>query len=135
MFGKVNLSLKNFEVATDYLDKCLTLALKYKHDDCIVYSLGALSQLALSKNNVDEGIRLAEDALEYLKKNVKTNHRELWNEAHIQLSQAYIKKQEYSRSLEMSQELLRSCKEMGDVEKENNCSKKHCRRLRGEIQL
>ena len=118
MFGKVNLSLKNYEVATDYLDKCLSMALKYKHDECIVHSLGAMSQLALANNDVDDGIRLAEKALDYLKKNVKTNHRDLWNEAHIQLSQAYIKKQEYSRSLEMSQELLRSCKEIGDVEKE-----------------
>lgn len=118
MFGKVYLSSKKYDTAKSYLNKSLSIAYQLQSDEGVVYSLGTLSQLYISINQIDEGTNYAEEALAYLNKNVKINHRELWNEAHLQLSQAYIKKQEYSRSLEMSQLLLRSCKEVADVEKE-----------------
>ena len=77
-----------------------------------------MSQLYLAKNEVDEAIKRAEEAQEYLKANVKSNHCDLWSEVQVNLSQAYIKKQDYSRSLQMSQDLLQSSRQLGDIEKE-----------------
>ncbi|MEK7254137.1 MAG: tetratricopeptide repeat protein, partial [Bacteroidota bacterium] len=77
-----------------------------------------LSQLFLAKNEVEQGVMFAEEGFRFLEDNVPNNHVALWAEVYLQLSQAYLKRQEYSRSLEMSQHLLQLSRQLGDVEKE-----------------
>lgn len=116
--GKIHLSLRNYEQAESLLQASLELARLENDPTGIVQSLSTLSQLSASKNEIEKAIQIAEEGLAFLQKNVKTNHLSLWNEVYLQLSQAYIKHQDYSLSLERSQQLLQSSRLAGDVEKE-----------------
>ena len=116
--GKIHLSLQNYEQAESLLEECLQLARNLKDIQGTVVALAALSQLQVAKNEIEKAIQIAEEGLELLQKNVKTNHIWLWAEIYLQLSQAYIKHKDYSLSLEMSQQLLQMSRTAGDVEKE-----------------
>ncbi|MEO1263834.1 MAG: ATP-binding protein [Bacteroidota bacterium] len=116
--GKLCFHQKQYEDAALNFTKSLTLSRKINDHQGIIKSFCQLSQLATAKNDIHAGISWAEEALAYLKYNIKENHKHLWCEVWLQLSQAYIKMQEYSKSLEMSQDLLAASKQIGDVEKE-----------------
>ena len=116
--GKLCFHQKNLPDAAQNFQKALSLAQQVNDLEGIVKSLCLLSQLATSDNNINDGIGWAEKALAYLKQKARDSHKHLWCEVWLQLSQAYIKKQEYSKSLEMSQDLLAASKKSGDVEKE-----------------
>lgn len=116
--GKIQLCLKNYQQADVCLNIGLELAKDLQNRQCYVQSLCSLSQSALEQGNIESSIQLAEKAMNYLNEHVQYNHVALWNEVRLQLSQAYINNKDYSQSLKMSQELLRSSKEVGDVEKE-----------------
>ncbi|HFA50196.1 MAG TPA: DUF2225 domain-containing protein [Bacteroidetes bacterium] len=116
--GRINMNYRNFEKAKCSLNKALAVAKELDNIYGITHAIGVSSRLAINQNEVDKGIQLAEEALDVVKKNVKSNHLDLWNEVYLHLSQAYIKKQDYSKSLEMSQELLRISRESKDIENE-----------------
>ncbi len=116
--GIIHTSLRDFVRAESCLRKALELARSSDNLDGQVLALAYLSKLFSEKKQVAQGIAFAEEALEFLKNRVKTNHAHLWAEAYLQLSRAYIRRQDYSRSLEMSQELLQISRSTGDVEKE-----------------
>lgn len=116
--GKIHLNLKNYEQAESLLKRSLELANEQKDLKGIVFSQATLSQLYASRNEMEKAVQIAEEGLNFLKKNVKTNHVPLWSEIYLALSQAYIKNKDYSLSLEMSQHLLQLSRSAGDVEKE-----------------
>ncbi len=116
--GKIHLNMKDISSA----EVCLQLSLQHATEandiDGIITSKCALSQLKLEQNDYKQAIQLAEEGLQFLNQHIKKNHSHLWSEVYLQLSQAYIKSRDYSRSLEMSQLLLQTSRKSGDVEKE-----------------
>ncbi len=116
--GEVHLYLKESGKAAHHLKRSLTVAQKAGDREGVIYALAALSQLSIAGNKAEEAIKWAEEALAHLAEYIKKNHRDLWAAVYLQLSQAYIKNQDYSRSLEISQQLIQLSRELGDIEKE-----------------
>jgi signal transduction histidine kinase len=116
--GKIHLNLGDFGYAERCFEKCKVEARQADNLDFTILSLAALGRLYLEKNELEAAVGQAEEALTLLKQHVRTNHLYLWSEVYQQLSQAYIRQQEYSKSLEMSQELLRFSRQSGEIEKE-----------------
>jgi signal transduction histidine kinase len=116
--GIIYLNQKNLSSASNFLNESLQLSKEARDIPRTVSSLCGLSQLSLEDSQFSEAIKLAEEGLQLLKTNIKKNHSNLWANVYLQLSQAYIKSRDYSRSLEMSQLLLEISQKAGDVEKE-----------------
>jgi len=81
----------------------------------IVESLVAKSEVFIIKNQFDEAIQLANQALEYVG---KIEHNLLKADVYNLLCKIYIKRQEYSYILKYCNEVLKISKEHGDIEKE-----------------
>ena len=116
--GKVHLNVKDYIRAKSALSQSLELASIQGEVEGVVMSLCHLSAVEMDRENFEESVQFAERALEFLKEKVPSNHLDLWGAVYLHLSQAYLKKQDYSCSLKMSQELLLISRRARDVEKE-----------------
>ncbi|MCB0519314.1 MAG: tetratricopeptide repeat protein [Lewinellaceae bacterium] len=116
--GKIYISLKDYRKAESCLKDSLALAKSSGDLDNTVISLAMLCQVQIGLNNLDQAEQLAKEGLDILKHRNENRLGSLWSEIYLQLSQVYIKKQDYTRSLEMSQSLLGLSRAAGDIEKE-----------------
>lgn len=113
-YGKIYLNQKKFHKAKTYFRSALSLSQKHQSLNQKILSWVLLSQTAIRENNFTEAEQLSTLALDESSGLPKTLIAEIFH----QFSQIYIKRQEYSRSLEYSQALLALSKEQGDIEKE-----------------
>ncbi len=118
IFGRLHVSLKNYANASKCLQACLDIAEELDDMSRMVLSKTAFCESYISEGKLGKAIELGEQTLEYLQTNASAIHLRLWSETYLQLSQAYIKNKDYSRSLEMSQQLLDVSRKAGDIEKE-----------------
>lgn len=116
--GKIHNNLQDVPKAKEILQQSLELALKNENLEYTVCNLNYLSRLSISTNQLDESLEYARRAYSHIQEVNTAEHLHLINETKLQLSQAYLKQQEYSKSLELSQEVLRSTKETGEIEME-----------------
>ena len=116
--GKIHFNLSEYEKAKLCLQASLQLAKKGDNLHCAVTNLNYLSHLAITTNEVEDGLRLSTEAYAYVEKKELAKFPSLVNQTKLQLSQAYLKQQEYSISLELSQEVLNWSRESGEIELE-----------------
>ncbi|HHM21030.1 MAG TPA: tetratricopeptide repeat protein, partial [Bacteroidetes bacterium] len=116
--GRIFINKKNFAKARQCLDEALALATQINNHEGVAGTMSLLSKLSILQNQVDQAVEWAQKALNWLEENIKTNHLQLWTDAWLYLSNAYLRKQDYSKSLEISQELLRGSRQGGHIEKE-----------------
>lgn len=84
----------------------------------IVLVLCAQSQAHIGNNSFNEALKVSEEAYQMMLDKGFDKKEDLLIELFFQLSQIYIKKQEYERSLEYTQSLLEIARRRKDVEKE-----------------
>lgn len=113
-YGKIYLNQKDLDKAKSYFKAALVLSQKHQLVDKKRLTWVHLSQTAIVENHFSEAENFATLALE----ESHSISRKLKAEIYHQFSQIYIKRQEYSRSLEYSQALLALSKEQHDIEKE-----------------
>jgi signal transduction histidine kinase/uncharacterized protein HemY len=116
--GKIQLNSKNYEASKQRFEEALRLAHKHEQFRLLAKAYSGLGQLALAQNNPNDTLSMAAQ-IEGILNDITSNAQTQIRAEMLQLySQAYILKQEYSRSLEKSQELLRVSRQLGDAEKE-----------------
>ncbi len=113
--GQFYLNTKDFKKCKACFEEALRLA---KTVDNQIYAHTGLAALCISNSDVPEALKHANAIETLLDGTAKANAPQLWAEMYQIYSQSYILQQEYSKSLEMSQELLRLAKLAGDAEKE-----------------
>ncbi len=97
--------------------KALSLSKEYNEIQYEVLSYCGLSQVAVEDNDFEKALKIANKALTKIQL-IHADRRPLIAEVYYLLSYIYIKKKEYSRSLEYSQALLTISTSLQDVEKE-----------------
>lgn len=112
--GKIEQNANQLNKAQLFFEKALQIATRAQLSKEKILALTALSQCAILNNNFGEALQLSETALDALAQKDESLLAEIYN----QFGQIYIKKQEYSKSLEYSQYLLSISKKLKDVEKE-----------------
>lgn len=117
-YGKVCLQLKDYENAVSSFEKCKAIATKLNDLSGQVLAELGLCDIHLNKRELSAATEIANRVLGFMQVNASQAHLKLWAETYLHLSQAYIKNKEYSKSLEMSQQLLQLSRSAGDVEKE-----------------
>ncbi|MEL6863854.1 MAG: tetratricopeptide repeat protein [Bacteroidota bacterium] len=122
-FGEVYEQNAAFDLAEKYLQQALDLSYAQEDISGLVRALCAMSQLCIQGNRFEEAAQHSAKARQYLENNGLLQKKALLIQVYNQLSQLYIKKQEYSRILEFSQPLLKLSRELGDMEKEVNALK------------
>lgn len=118
VYNQVFQNLGELDKAEFYLNKAFKASGGQSNTAGIVLSLAGLSQLSLSKNDLDKALQYAQDGLTFLQNSSKENDPKLLVEIYHPLSKVYIKRKEYSQSLEHSQTLLMMSRASGDVEEE-----------------
>ncbi|MCC6723894.1 MAG: tetratricopeptide repeat protein, partial [Saprospiraceae bacterium] len=113
--GQYHLNIKEYGKCLTDFEAAFHLA---KSLDLKIFALAGLGNLGIAKNDVNFALAQAQKMEELLEGVSRSNAPQLWAEKFQIYSQAYILQQDYSKSLEMSQELLRLSKSIGDAEKE-----------------
>ena len=116
--GKIHLNNKQFKLSNQYFEEAVELAKKHGLLGHLVKAYAGLGQLHLALNDPAHTLEMAFEIENLLEETSKAPFTQLRAEACQLFSQAYILMQDYSKSLEMSQELLQLSRQLGDVEKE-----------------
>ncbi len=116
--GRVYHNLREFDLSRQLFEEALEIASKLGHTKCLVKSYAGLAQRCLALNDPDATIEISKQIETVLKRANEPSKSQLWSDMYLLFSQAYILKQEYSQSLEMSQALLQISRQTKDVEKE-----------------
>lgn len=112
--GKIEQNAMRLEQSNLFLEKALQIATREQFNNEKILALTALSQCAILNNDFGKALYYSEKALDTLEHKDEKLLAEIYN----QFGQIYIKKQEYSKSLEYSQYLLAISRKLKDVEKE-----------------
>ena len=107
-----------FEEALKELATAKTYALEHGKTPDIVQILCTVSQCHIAGNDFDKALKFTEEAYSLMLDKGFEKQEKLLAEVYFQLSQIYIKRQEYDKSLEYSQSLLEIARRRKDVEKE-----------------
>lgn len=113
--GQYYLNTKDYQKCKECFENAVALA---KAIDLKIYAHAGLASLYIAIQDVNNALQQAVHIEVLLKGTTKINAPQLWTEMYQIYSQSYILQQEYSKSLEMSQELLQLAKLAGDAEKE-----------------
>ncbi|MBK8564386.1 MAG: tetratricopeptide repeat protein [Saprospiraceae bacterium] len=113
--GQYYLSTKDYSECRACFENALKMS---KASDAQILAHSGLAALCIANNNVADALIHAKTIETLLNGTAKANAPLLWAEMYQIYSQSYILQQEYSKSLEMSQELLQLAKIGGDAEKE-----------------
>ena len=116
--GKIHLNKKETETASKCFCDAMAIADETGDTALKIYTLCAWSQLCMENGEYQKAVSTAESGLSLISKCGHRNHDLLKAAVCFQLSQAYIKTQDYSRSLEMSQQLLEASRKVGEAEME-----------------
>ncbi|MEM1323504.1 MAG: tetratricopeptide repeat protein [Bacteroidota bacterium] len=122
-FGNVYQDKKDYDQAEEYFNKALHNAEQKAAVGEQINALCALSQLCINRNEFKAALAYTDRCLELLEHTEGKENKALMAEIYNQLCQVFIKRQEYARILEYSQQLLQISRELGDVEKEVNALK------------
>lgn len=107
-----------FRQAQTLFQEVFELSQSEEKEHGIVLALAAMSRNAVLQNDFSAALDLAENAHSYLLASREAENPKLRSEVLERIAEAYIKKHEYSKSLEYSQSLLQTAKKAGDIEKE-----------------
>lgn len=118
VYARVQVSLRDYNKAVSVLQECERDTAELMDMPSIVFFKTITCEAYIGKGELEKAVELGEETLDFLNKNASPVLLRLWVEAYYQLSQAYIKQKEYSKSLEMSQRLLETARSAGDIEKE-----------------
>lgn len=116
--GEISISLHDYHKAEICIEKSIALAQQCHDTEKELYGSMSLCHLKLLNNDLSGALALAENTLARYQASLPGENIPLKAKIYQQLSQTYIKRQDYSKSLEMSQELLRLSRQTGEVEKE-----------------
>ncbi|MFK7934232.1 MAG: tetratricopeptide repeat protein [Saprospiraceae bacterium] len=112
--GRIQQNTNHLSKANLFLEKALQIAVREQLVREKIYALTSLSQCAILSNDFNTALSYTEEALKLLDKKDEALLAEIYN----QFGQIYVKKQEYSKSLEYSQYLLSISRKLKDIEKE-----------------
>ncbi len=116
--ARIHLNNNNHELSKKRFEEAKCLTKQQKQYTLLVKSYIGLGHLALALNDLNGSLEMATKTQGLLHE-IKNGALEQVKAEMFQLfSQAYILKQDYSKSLEMSQELLQLSRKLGDAEKE-----------------
>jgi len=107
-----------YDQAQTLFQEVFELSQMNENERGIVLALTAMSRNAILQNDFSVALSLAEDAHSYLLASEEAENAELLTEVLEKTAEAYIKRREYSESLEYSQGLLQIARKSGDIEKE-----------------
>ena len=116
--GQTKSGKKQYAEAQTLFTEVLQLSNSQTYECGVLSALTAMSRNAVLKNDFDEALELALQARDYLKESTEASDEEYLAEVLERVAEAYIKKREYSTSLEYSQELLQIARAEKDTEKE-----------------
>ena len=116
--GRICHNLRAFDQSRQLFEEALEISSKLEHTKCLVKSYAGLGQISLALNDPEATIELGKQIETVLKRANEPVKSQLWSDMYLLFSQAFILKQEYSRSLEMSQALLEISRQTKDIEKE-----------------
>ncbi len=116
--GKIHLNKGQFEQSKQCFDAVLDYSQKHGLLDSIVNAYACLGQHSLAMNDAASTLAWAMELESLIKGQYGAAHAQHRAELCHLYSQAYILLQEYSKSLEHSQELLQLSRQLGDAEKE-----------------
>ena len=108
----------NKDTAFEEIESALDYARTHGKTPDIVIVLCSKSQAFISANNFDQALSTTEKAYQMMLEKGIEKQEDLLIEVFYQLSQIYIKKQDYDSSLEYSQSLLEIAQRRNEVEKE-----------------
>ncbi|MCF8246727.1 MAG: tetratricopeptide repeat protein [Saprospiraceae bacterium] len=116
--ARIHLNNKNHELSKKYFEEAKRLTKQQKQYTQLVKSYIGLGHLALALNDLNGSLEMATKIQGWLHELRNDALEQVKAEMFQLFSQAYILKQDYSKSLEMSQELLQLSRKLGDAEKE-----------------
>ncbi|MCU0346919.1 MAG: ATP-binding protein [Saprospiraceae bacterium] len=116
--GKIHLNRKAFELASECFQSANHIAEKHQILEQQVKAIAGYGHVCLAKNNIQLALEQAQELENLLKETHKSSNPYFLSELYRLFSQANILRQDYSKSLEMSQELLQVSRLAGDIEKE-----------------
>ncbi|MBI1224810.1 MAG: tetratricopeptide repeat protein [Bacteroidetes bacterium] len=116
--GKIHFNKKEYELARNCFESSLQLAKQHQMHIHVVKSYSGFGLITLAQNDAHATMEMAQEIEKVIEKIGVTNQLFPRMEMCKLFSQAYILKQEYSHSLEMSQTLLQLSRQIGDVERE-----------------
>ncbi len=108
----------NKESAFEEIETALVYAKANSKTPTIIMVLCSKSQAYISTNNFDDALKTTELAYQMMLEKGLEKQEDLLIEVFYQLSQIYIKKQDYESSLEYSKSLIEIAKRRNEVEKE-----------------
>ncbi|MFK7808356.1 MAG: tetratricopeptide repeat protein [Saprospiraceae bacterium] len=107
-----------FTSAAGFLNDALERSRKQDDPTSTILSLCGLSQLATKQNKSKEALIRIQDAMDLLVNSTAEISAQVQTEVYHELSQVYLRRQEYTKLHDSCQKTLELCRLTGDVEKE-----------------
>ena len=116
--GKAHIYNNTFETALPCLKEALQISREFNNPKETLLALSALSHLAIRQNKFEKALAHIEESLAILNNSTTTIEEQVQAEVYHELSQVYLKRQEYTKLHESCEKTLVLSRKTGDIEKE-----------------